>query len=192
MSYQTPSDDPVDEKLVSHVEEILRSVGEDPNREGLVKTPTRYLRAMKYLTSGYSQSVEKLINGAIFDVDYSEMVIVRNIEVYSVCEHHLLPFFGKCHVAYIPQGKIIGLSKIPRIVELFARRLQVQERLTSQISQCLMDNLNPLGVGVVMEASHLCMMMRGVEKQNAFAQTSSLLGEFQKGPTRTEFFNLLK
>ncbi len=174
------------------MESLLRSVGEDPTREGLRNTPQRFLKALSHFTTGYQQSIPELINGAIFDVEYSEMVIVRNIEVYSLCEHHLLPFFGKCQVGYIPRGKILGLSKIPRIVDAFARRLQVQERLTSQISECLMEALNPAGVGVVIEAHHLCMMMRGVEKQNAFAQTSSLRGAFHSNETRAEFFNLIK
>jgi GTP cyclohydrolase IA len=181
-----------DSDLSHHIEALLRSVGEDPHREGLLKTPARFLNAFRFFTQGYHASVKESLNGAIFEVSYSEMVIVRNIELYSLCEHHLLPFFGKCHVGYIPRGKIIGLSKIPRIVEIFARRLQVQERLTSQISEALMEALDPLGVGVVIEANHLCMMMRGVEKQNASAQTSSLLGEFQKAGTRTEFFTLIK
>jgi len=179
-------------ELIQNLKELLTSVGEDPNRDGLQKTPSRFLKAFDFLTHGYSKDVEALINGALFDAPYSEMVIIKNIELYSMCEHHLLPFFGKCHVGYIPSGKIIGLSKIPRIVDAFARRLQVQERLTSQISDCLMKHLQPQGVGVVIEASHLCMMMRGVEKQNAFAQTSSLKGVFQTHETRTEFFKLLK
>lgn len=179
-------------QLVENMKEFLRSIGEDPDRDGLLRTPQRYLKAFEFMTRGYTQSVEKVINGALFDAPYSEMVIVKDIELYSMCEHHLLPFFGKAHVGYIPNGKILGLSKAARIVDLFARRLQVQERLTSQISECLMENLKPVGVGVVIEASHLCMMMRGVEKQNATAQTSSLLGCFQDQTTRTEFFNLLK
>jgi GTP cyclohydrolase I len=184
--------DPKNPELNLNIQQLLRAAGEDPNREGLLRTPERFLKAFSAFTSGYKASPDEIINGALFDVPYSEMVIVRNIELYSLCEHHLLPFFGKCHVGYIPRGKIIGLSKIPRIVDLFARRLQVQERLTSQISECLMDKLNPYGVGVVIEANHLCMMMRGVEKQNAFAQTSSLLGSFQHPATRSEFFNLIK
>ncbi len=181
-----------DKEHAEHIRSLLASVGEDPKREGLVKTPERFLRAFKFLTNGYAESVEKLINNAIFDAHYSEMVIVKNIEFYSLCEHHLVPFYGKCHVGYLPKGKIIGLSKIPRIVDTFSRRLQVQERLTSEISECLMKHLNPLGVGVVMEAHHLCMMMRGVEKQAASALTSSLLGDFQHPSTRAEFFNLIK
>ncbi len=181
-----------DEVLLSNIRDLLTSVDEDPTREGLVKTPSRHLKAFQFMTSGYRESVEKLINGALFKVDYSDMVIVRNIEFYSLCEHHLVPFYGKCHVGYIPHGRIIGLSKIPRVVNHFARRLQVQERLTHEISECLMHFLEPHGVGVVMEAHHLCMMMRGVEKQGASAQTSSLLGSFQQASTRAEFFNLIK
>jgi GTP cyclohydrolase IA len=181
-----------DSTLVGHLEDLLKAVGEDPSREGLLKTPERFLKAFRFLTSGYNRSVSETINSAIFEVPYSEMVIVKDIEVYSLCEHHLLPFFGKCHVGYLPKGRILGLSKIPRIVEIFAKRLQVQERLTSQISESLMDAINPHGVGVVMEAYHLCMMMRGVEKQNAYAKTSALLGSFQRPSTRTEFFNLIK
>lgn len=181
-----------EDQLIGNIQTFLKSIGEDPNRDGLQKTPQRYLKAFEFMTKGYGESVEKVINGALFDAPYSEMVIVKDIELYSMCEHHMLPFFGKAHVGYIPNGKILGLSKIARIVDLFARRLQVQERLTSQISESFMKHLNPLGVGVVIEASHLCMMMRGVEKQNATAQTSSLLGVFQEQATRTEFFNLLK
>jgi GTP cyclohydrolase IA len=179
-------------KLHECVENLIRSSGEDPKREGLEKTPERFVKAFQFLTQGYAKSPQELINGALFDVPYSEMVIIKNIELYSLCEHHLIPFFGKCHVGYLPNGKIVGLSKIPRIVDAFARRLQVQERLTYQISEFLMEHLKPLGVGVVIEASHLCMMMRGVEKQNAFAKTSALLGDFQSGSTRQEFFNLIK
>lgn len=186
------SDPQFDRNLLGSVEQILRSVGEDPEREGLLRTPERYCKMLTFLTAGYKQPVEEVINGAIYEAPCSEMVIVRNIEIYSMCEHHLLPFFGKCHVGYIPKGKIIGLSKIPRIVDVFAKRLQVQERLTSQISACLMKHVQPMGVGVVIEAHHLCMMMRGVEKQNAFAQTSSLLGVFYKPGPRGEFFNLIK
>jgi GTP cyclohydrolase IA len=184
--------DPQSPELNQSIRNLLQVTGEDPNREGLAKTPERFLKAIKFLTTGYEKSPDEVINGALFEVSYSEMVIVRNIELYSLCEHHLLPFFGKCHVGYLPRGRIIGLSKIPRIVEVFARRFQVQERLTNQISECLMEQLNPYGVGVVIEAYHLCMMMRGVEKQNASAQTSSLLGSFQQAATRAEFFNLLK
>ena len=171
---------------------LIEEVGEDLNRDGLLKTPERAAKAFQFITRGYSQSLDDIINGALFESDSNEMVIVKDIELYSMCEHHLLPFFGKAHVGYIPKGKILGLSKTARIVDLFARRLQVQERLTSQISECLMENLNAAGVGVVIEARHLCMMMRGVEKQNAYAQTSSLMGIFKEQATRTEFFNLLK
>jgi GTP cyclohydrolase I len=182
----------LNQELTSNINSLLEAVGEDPSRDGLIKTPTRFLKAFKFLTQGYEKNPVEIIQQALFEADYSEMVIVKNIELYSLCEHHLLPFFGKCHVAYIPNGRIIGLSKIPRLVDAFARRLQVQERLTSQIAQALMDHLNPLGVGVVMEASHLCMMMRGVEKQNSFTTTSALLGDFRNPATRTEFFNLIK
>jgi len=190
MSYETDSD--TDRALISNVESLLKALGEDPTRDGLRSTPKRYVKALRFLTQGYQKSIKEILNGALFEANYSEMVIVRNIELYSLCEHHLLPFYGKCHVGYIPRGKIIGLSKIPRLVDVFARRFQVQERLTSQIAECLMEALNPIGVGVVVEAYHLCMMMRGVEKQNSFAQTSSMLGEFQKSVTRSEFFNLIK
>lgn len=180
------------EPLLKNLKELIEAIGEDPSRDGLQRTPYRFLKAFDFLTHGYSKDPDQIINGALFDAPYSEMVIVKDIEIYSLCEHHLLPFFGKCHVGYIPSGKVIGLSKIPRIVDAFARRLQVQERLSSQISDCLMKHLQPLGVGVVIEANHLCMMMRGVEKQNAYAQTSALKGVFQTQETRTEFFKLLK
>jgi len=182
----------LNQDLTLNISSLLEAIGENPNRDGLLKTPIRFLKAFKFLTQGYDKNPVEIIQQALFEADYSEMVIVKNIELYSLCEHHLLPFFGKCHVAYIPNGRIIGLSKIPRLVDAFSRRLQVQERLTSQIAQALMDHLNPLGVGVVMEASHLCMMMRGVEKQNSFTTTSSLLGDFRNPATRTEFFNLIK
>lgn len=174
------------------IKELLKTIGEDPNREGLLKTPERFLKTFRYLTSGYSKPIPEIINNALFEINHSDMVVIKDIELYSLCEHHLLPFFGKCHVAYIPRNKILGLSKIPRIVDVFGRRLQVQERLTYQIAECLMEYLNPHGVGVVIEAQHLCMMMRGVEKQNAHAKTSSLLGCFQNPETRIEFFNLIK
>ena len=168
-------------------------LGEDPDREGLVKTPHRVTKAITFLTSGYAADIDQILNGALFTVDYSEMVIVRDIDYYSLCEHHLLPFFGKCHVAYIPQGRVLGLSKIPRLVEIYARRLQVQERLTSQIAETLREKIRPLGVGIVMEASHLCMSMRGVEKQNSVAVTSAMLGVFQHDArTRMEFLDLIK
>ncbi|MBI1869603.1 MAG: GTP cyclohydrolase I FolE [Chlamydiae bacterium] len=188
MKKQTISDDLIENRIV----EILKFVGEDPSREGLQKTPHRVKESLRYLTSGYSKDVEKVLNGATFEEPCDEMVTVRDIEIFSLCEHHLLPFYGKCHVAYIPDGRIIGLSKIPRIVEVFARRLQVQERLTTQIANSLNEALHPLGVGVVVEAFHLCMAMRGVEKQNAFAVTSSMLGAFRNDRgTRMEFLNLI-
>ena len=175
------------------IEVVLAEVGEDPTREGLVRTPDRVAKAFEFLTSGYDTDVRTVINDALFTVDYSEMVIVKDIDFYSLCEHHLLPFFGKCHVAYLPRDKVVGLSKIPRLVEMFSRRLQVQERLTNQIAQTLSDVLNPLGVGVVVEATHLCMLMRGVEKQNSFAVTSAMLGGFRDDArTRMEFLELLK
>ncbi|HEX7572810.1 MAG TPA: GTP cyclohydrolase I FolE [Bacteroidota bacterium] len=174
------------------VAQVLSALGEDPKREGLVQTPHRVAKAYEYLTEGYRQDVQKVLNGAIFNERYSEMVIVKEIDFFSMCEHHMLPFFGRAHVAYIPNGKIIGLSKIPRIVEVFSRRLQVQERLTQQIAQTLFDALSPDGVGVVVEARHMCMMMRGVEKQNSVATTSAMLGTFRDDvKTRGEFLNLI-
>ena len=171
---------------------VLKEVGEDPNREGLLKTPERVAKAMQYLTHGYDLDPEKILLSAKFREDYQQMVIVKDIELYSLCEHHLLPFYGKCHVAYIPQGKIIGLSKIPRLVNAFARRLQVQERLTSQIAESLMELLKPMGVAVIIEALHLCMAMRGVEKNNAICMTSSMLGAFRSDSrTRQEFLSLI-
>ena len=168
-------------------------VGEDPEREGLLATPRRVEKSLTFLTSGYRTDVDAVINGALFTVDYSEMVIVRDIDFYSLCEHHLLPFFGKCHVAYLPQDRVIGLSKIPRLVDVFARRLQVQERLTSQIADVIQDKVGPLGVAVVMEATHLCMSMRGVEKQNSFAVTSAMRGVFREDArTRAEFLELIR
>ena len=181
-----------DAALLTGVDALLRAIGEDPTREGLIKTPGRFLKAFRFLTTGYDKSVEGVVNGALFEATHSDMIIVRRIEFYSLCEHHLVPFFGQAHVGYIPKKKIIGLSKIPRIVDVFSRRLQVQERLTNEIAQTLMDILKPHGVGVVMEAQHMCMMMRGVEKQNSSTQTSSLLGEFRTPSTRQEFFNLIK
>lgn len=174
------------------VAQVLSALGEDPDREGLRQTPHRVAKAYEFLTEGYRQDLEKVLNGAIFNEPYSEMVIVKEIDFFSMCEHHMLPFFGRAHVAYIPNGKIIGLSKIPRIVEVFSRRLQVQERLTGQIAQTLFDALNPDGVGVVVEARHMCMMMRGVEKQNSVATTSAMLGTFRDDvKTRAEFLNLI-
>jgi GTP cyclohydrolase I len=175
------------------IRRLLAELGEDPSREGLLDTPKRVEKALRFLTSGYSADVDTVLNNALFTVDYNEMVIVKDIDFYSLCEHHLLPFFGKCHVAYIPQGKVIGLSKIPRLVEIFSRRLQIQERLTSQIAETLSDKVQPLGVAVVVEASHLCMSMRGVEKQNSVAVTSAMLGVFHDDArTRSEFLELVK
>ncbi len=174
------------------VKNLLVHLGEDPYREGLSKTPSRVAKSLRELTSGYHVDIDRLINGALFDVPYSEMVVVKDIDFYSLCEHHLLPFFGKCHVAYIPDGKVLGLSKIPRIVEVFSRRLQVQERLTSQIAEIMQSKINPLGVGVVMEARHLCMEMRGALSKNSPTMTSAMLGTFRKDPrTREEFLQLI-
>jgi GTP cyclohydrolase I len=179
-------------KLEEAVQTILTEVGEDAKREGLLRTPHRVARAWEFLTSGYKQDVRKVLNGAIFTEKYDEMVIVKGIDFFSVCEHHLLPFYGKAHVAYIPKGKIIGLSKVPRLVEVFSRRLQVQERLTQQIAETLFEILEPDGVAVVIEARHLCMMMRGVEKQNSSATTSAMLGSFREDErTRNEFLKLV-
>ncbi|MBM4176460.1 MAG: GTP cyclohydrolase I FolE [Ignavibacteria bacterium] len=179
-------------KTAGLINELLIQIGEDPKREGLEKTPERFAKAYEYLTSGYSKDIDNIMTKAIFTVKYDEMVIVKNIDFFSLCEHHLLPFYGKCHVAYIPNGKIIGLSKIPRIVEVFARRLQVQERLTQQIADTINKYLEPDGVAVVAEASHLCMMMRGVEKQNSVATTSAMHGSFKEDErTRAEFLNLI-
>ena len=175
------------------IRQLLAELGEDPTREGLLNTPKRVEKALKFLTSGYDANIDDVLNGALFTVDYNEMVIVKDIDFYSLCEHHLLPFFGKCHIAYIPQGRVIGLSKIPRLVEVFARRLQIQERMTSQIANTVLEKINPLGVAVVMEATHLCMSMRGVEKQNSFAVTSAMLGIFRDNArTRSEFLELIK
>jgi len=174
------------------VRQLLAALGEDPAREGLVETPRRVEQSLRFLTSGYTTDIDDLINGALFTVPYNEMVIVRDIDLYSLCEHHLLPFFGKCHVAYIPDGKVIGLSKVPRIVDAFARRLQVQERLTSQIAQTIEEKIRPLGVAVVIEATHLCMAMRGVQKQNSVTVTSAMRGAFHRDPrTRAEFLELI-
>lgn len=181
-----------DASLAQIFAEVLTRLGEDPARDGLVNTPQRVEKSLRFLTRGYTQSVEEAINGALFDVDYDEMVIVRDIEFYSQCEHHLLPFFGRAHVAYLPKGKVIGLSKIPRIVEVFARRLQVQERLTREIADAVDDAIRPQGVAVTIEAQHLCMMMRGVEKQSTKTVTSAMLGAFKTQPqTREEFLSLL-
>jgi GTP cyclohydrolase I len=175
------------------VRQLLVEVGEDPTREGLVRTPQRVEKALKFLTSGYDADIDAVLNNALFTVDYSEMVIVKDIDFYSLCEHHLLPFFGKCHVAYIPQHHVIGLSKIPRIVDVFARRLQVQERMTNQIAETIRQKIDPLGVAVVCEGTHLCMSMRGVEKQNSCAVTSAMLGSFRENTrTRMEFLELIR
>jgi GTP cyclohydrolase I len=172
---------------------LLSAVGEDPNREGLRDTPRRVEKSLKFLTSGYSTDIDSILNDALFTVEYNEMVIVRNIDFYSMCEHHMLPFFGRCHVAYLPDRKVIGLSKIPRIVDMFSRRLQVQERLTSQVAETIRDKVHPHGVAVVMEATHLCMAMRGVEKQNSVTVTSSMLGVFHADArTRHEFLELIR
>jgi GTP cyclohydrolase I len=175
------------------IRQLLEELGEDPSREGLLQTPMRVEKALRFLTSGYRADVDATLNNALFSVDYNEMVIVRDIDFYSLCEHHLLPFFGKCHVAYIPQGRVLGLSKIPRLVEIFARRLQIQERMTSEIAETLREKVDPLGVAVVVEGTHLCMSMRGVEKQNSYAITSAMLGVFREDArTRMEFLALIK
>jgi GTP cyclohydrolase I len=175
------------------IRQLLVELGEDPTREGLLDTPKRVEKALRFLTSGYTADVDATLNNALFNVDYNEMVIVRDIDFYSLCEHHLLPFFGKCHVAYIPQGRVLGLSKIPRLVEIYARRLQIQERMTNEIAETLLSKVDPLGVAVVMEATHLCMSMRGVEKQNSFATTSAMLGVFRTDArTRMEFLELIR
>lgn len=180
-------------ELEKHLEGIIRELGEDPAREGLLRTPQRAARAMQYLTRGYGQSLEDVVNNAIFESDNDQMILVKDIELYSLCEHHLLPFIGKCHVAYIPTGKVIGLSKIARIVDMYARRLQIQENLTKQIADVLMHTIQPAGVGVIIEAQHLCMMMRGVEKQNSRMTTSMMLGSFRHHDrTRSEFLRLVK
>src|SRR5689334_7262319 len=175
------------------VRQLLAELGEDPSREGLLDTPKRVEKALRFLTSGYTADLDSVLNNALFTVDYNEMVIVKDIDFYSLCEHHLLPFFGRCHIAYIPNGKVIGLSKIPRLVEVFARRLQIQERMTNEIAETIRETIKPLGVGVVIEATHLCMAMRGVEKQNSFAITSAMLGGFRTDArTRMEFLELIR
>jgi GTP cyclohydrolase I len=185
--------DQVTENISTHYTDILKQIGENPNREGLEKTPERVAKALQYLTHGYDLNPDDIINQAIFHEEYSEMVIVKDIEVYSMCEHHMLPFFGKAHVAYIPKGKIVGLSKVPRIVDAYARRLQVQERLTIEIRDCIQRTLNPVGVAVVLECAHMCMQMRGVQKQNSTTTTSAFTGIFLKNDsTRKEFINLVQ
>lgn len=181
------------ETIADLVRKMLVQLGEDPNREGLRRTPERFEKALRFLTSGYRQDPDKILNGAMFSVCYDEMVVVKDIEVYSLCEHHLLPFFGKCHVAYLPDKKVVGLSKIARLVNMYARRLQIQERLTSQIAQAIEEKLSPQGVGVIIEARHLCMVMRGVEKQNSMAVSSAMLGAFRESKqTRDEFLALVR
>ncbi|HCQ30166.1 MAG TPA: GTP cyclohydrolase I FolE [Flavobacteriales bacterium] len=179
------------EKLSSLYKESLSILGENPDREGLKQTPERVAKAMQFLTHGYDLDPAEILRSAMFTEDHNQMVIVKDIEIYSMCEHHMLPFFGKAHVAYIPNGKIVGLSKIPRVVDAYARRLQVQERLTDQIKDCINNTLKPLGVAVVIEAAHMCMQMRGIQKQNSFTTTSSFTGAFEKEPTRREFLNLI-
>jgi GTP cyclohydrolase I len=178
-------------EMEGHYREIIGLIGEDLSRDGLSKTPERAAKALQFLTQGYEMDAEEILRSAMFKEEYSEMVIVKDIELYSLCEHHLLPFFGKAHVAYIPNGYIVGLSKIPRVIDVFARRLQVQERLTGQILHAIHNTLNPLGVAVVIEAAHMCMMMRGVQKQNSLTTTSAFTGEFQRVETRNEFLNLI-
>ena len=186
-----PSDDTT-QSIAQHVEQLLVHIGDDPTREGLQRTPHRVGEAMQFLTQGYHQDPESILRAALFEEDYRQMVVVKDITFYSLCEHHLLPFFGKAHVAYIPNGKITGLSKIARVVDVFARRLQVQERMTTQIKECIQNTLNPLGVMVVIEAEHLCMQMRGVEKQHAVTTTSDFTGAFNRPETREEFMNLIR
>ncbi len=179
--------------IEEEIKQILLDLGEDPQREGLLKTPERVRKSLEFLTRGYRQDIEKVINGAIFNEDCNDMIIVRDIEFYSMCEHHMLPFFGKCHIGYVPKGKVFGVSKLARLVDVFARRLQIQERMTRQIATQIMESIAPEGVGVVVEAQHLCMLMRGVEKQNSTMVTSSMLGSFRREQTtRLEFLNLIK
>lgn len=184
-------DDKATSSISDHYQDILTTLGEDPNREGLEKTPERVAKSLQFLLHGYDVDPVEIMNSALFNEAYDEMVIVKNIEIYSMCEHHMLPFFGKAHIAYIPNGKIVGLSKIPRVVDAFARRLQVQERLTTEIRDCIQEVLQPKGVAVVIEASHMCMQMRGVQKQNSSTTSSSFTGAFEKDSTRKEFINLL-
>ena len=183
---------PITEQIKTNYQEIIHLLGENKNREGLLKTPERASKAMKFLTEGYEKDPKQILQSAMFKEDYNEMVIVKDIELYSLCEHHLLPFFGKAHIAYIPNGQIVGLSKLPRVVDVFSRRLQVQERLTEQILDCINNTLNPKGVAVVIEASHMCMMMRGVQKQNSTTTTSGFRGAFKDTDTRNEFLNLVQ
>jgi len=185
-------DEDVTKEIMKNYRETIRLIGENPDREGLLKTPERIAKAMQYATQGYQQDASAILNSAKFHEDVSEMIVVKNIELYSMCEHHMLPFFGKAHIAYIPNGWITGLSKIARVVDVFSKRLQVQERLTTQILDAIKDSLDPLGVAVVIEAEHLCMMMRGVQKQNSVTTTSAFFGEFEKQITRNEFISLIK
>lgn len=178
-------------KIASHYKEILNEIGEDTSRDGLLKTPERYAKALQFLTHGYDLNAEEILRSAMFREEYSQMVIVKDIEVYSLCEHHIIPFFGKAHVAYIPNGHIVGLSKIPRVVDVFARRLQVQERLTNEIRDCIQNTLHPAGVAVVLECKHMCMSMRGIQKQNSVTTTSAFTGEFANDKTRSEFLRLI-
>jgi GTP cyclohydrolase I len=179
--------------IAEHIKQVLELIGEDPSREGLLKTPERYEKALRFITSGYEQNLEKIVNGALFHVKCDEMVVVKDIEFFSMCEHHLLPFFGKIHVAYLPKDQVIGLSKIPRIVDMFARRLQLQERMTQQVAEAVEEVISPRGVGVLCEAQHLCVMMRGVEKQHSGTVTSTMLGSFRKSKaTRDEFLSLVR
>ncbi|PKG41738.1 GTP cyclohydrolase I FolE [Psychroflexus sp. MES1-P1E] len=193
MSYKTDEEhsQPYVDEIESSYESILKNIGEDTTRNGIVKTPERAAKAMQFLTQGYNMNPEEILLGAMFEEPYEDMVLIKDIELYSLCEHHMLPFFGKVHVGYIPNGKIVGLSKIPRIVDVFARRLQVQERLTHDILECINDTLQPKGVGVVIEAQHMCMMMRGVQKQNSATTTSGFRGEFKNQETRSEFLKLI-
>lgn len=193
MAKEFKYNDELTESLKGHYHEVIKGIGEDPNREGLLKTPERVAKAMQFLTKGYDQDADEIIKQAIFHEEYSEMVIVKDIELYSLCEHHMLPFFGKAHVAYIPNGKIVGLSKIPRVVDAYARRLQVQERLTIEIRDCIQRTLDPKGVAVVIEAEHMCMQMRGVQKQNSSTTSSAFTGLFMSNDsTRKEFINLVQ
>lgn len=189
----TPEKTHTAQTLTNHIAHLIKSLGDDPTREGMQKTPQRALKALQYMTKGYHESVDEIVNGAIFESAMDEMVLVKNIELYSLCEHHLLPFTGKCHVAYIPNGKVLGLSKVARIVDVFARRFQIQENLTKQIAESILSVTNAKGVGVIIEAQHLCMMMRGVEKQNSSMTTSIMLGIFRRDErTRSEFLNLVR
>ena len=192
VNIMSPKGGPEEERIAPHIRAVLGALGEDPEREGLLRTPERMDQALRFLTSGYRMDIQKIVNGALYDVQYDEMVVVKDIEFFSMCEHHMLPFFGKIHVAYLPGKKVIGLSKIPRIVDVFARRLQIQERLTQEVARTIQEVVDPLGVGVICEARHFCMMMRGVEKQHSGAMTSAMLGAFRDcRETRDEFLALV-